>query len=53
VTRELLAQRIKYLIEEGGVLDDPIAELQREVRRLWIAVIGCTILGVLALSFIN
>lgn len=53
MTRELITQRIKYLIEEGGVLDDPITELQREIRRLWIAVIACTVLGVATLLAID
>jgi ABC-type spermidine/putrescine transport system permease subunit II len=49
MTRELITQRIKYLIEEGGVLDDPITELRRDVKRaLHIAVaamVVCTVVG--------
>jgi hypothetical protein len=44
---ELIAQRIKYLIEEGRLLDDPITDLRRDVRRvMWVAIVAvvvCTV----------
>ncbi len=48
--RELLTQRIKYLIEQGGVLDDPLADLRRELRvPVWvIAGAAVTCAGLLA-----
>ncbi len=42
-----LEQRIKYLIEHGGVWDDPLVEIRRGVR--WAVGIGCVAL-VLALA---
>jgi hypothetical protein len=51
MTSELLTQRIQYLIEEGKVLEDPLEELRRDVRRaLRIAVtamVVCTAVGTL------
>lgn len=35
---EQIKQRIKYLVEHGGIYDDPIATLQRQVK--WAYVIG-------------
>lgn len=29
---EIITQRIKYLIEHGGLLDDPLSDLQRDMR---------------------
>lgn len=30
-----LEQRIKYLVEHGGVWDDPIGDLRRQIRTLY------------------
>ena len=35
---EQLRQRIQYLIEHGGMLDDPIADLRRGIR--WAVALG-------------
>ncbi len=32
---EEMKQRIKYLIEHGGIWDDPIADIRRHVRWLY------------------
>lgn len=29
---EQIKQRIKYLVEHGGIYDDPIRDMQRQVR---------------------
>lgn len=33
---EELKQRIKYLAEHGGIWDDPIADVRRHVRALYV-----------------
>lgn len=34
---EQIKQRIKYLVEHGGIYDDPIAEIKHQVRVLqWL-----------------
>lgn len=35
---EQIKQRIKYLVEHGGIYDDPISSLQRQVRVLYVLV---------------
>lgn len=35
---EQIKQRIKYLVEHGGIYDDPIASLRRSVRVLYVMV---------------
>jgi hypothetical protein len=36
--QELITQRIKYLIEHGGVLEDPRADIKRTARvAIWVA----------------
>jgi hypothetical protein len=32
---EQIKQRIAYLVEHGGLYEDPIAEIRTELRRLW------------------
>lgn len=32
---EEIKQRIRYLVEHGGIWDDPLAELRRSVRLLY------------------
>lgn len=39
---EELKQRIKYLIEHGGLWEDPHDEIRANIRRLYIAV-GATL----------
>lgn len=43
-----LEQRIKYLIEHGGVWDDPLVEIRRGVR--WAVVLA---LGAIALNALH
>lgn len=48
---EQLKQRIAYLVEHGGICDDPLTEICNSIRRLyWLAaVVGL----VLVLGLIN
>lgn len=32
MTNEEIKQRIQYLIEHGGIYDDPIADLRKQIR---------------------
>jgi hypothetical protein len=29
---ELITQRIRHLVEDGGLFDDPVSELRRDLR---------------------
>jgi hypothetical protein len=33
MTNEEIKQRIQYLVEHGGVWDDPLDDLRRQIRR--------------------
>ena len=44
-----LDQRIKYLIEHGGLWHDPIDALRREMR--WTVATAAAVLGLLELLF--
>jgi len=33
MTNEEIQQRIKYLVEHGGLWDDPLDDLRRQIRR--------------------
>lgn len=35
---EQIKQRIAYLVEHGGIYDDPIAALQKQVRWLYVLI---------------
>ncbi len=37
---EQLTQRIKYLVEHGGLWDDPLADLRRRVNVLGLLVVA-------------
>lgn len=40
---EQLKQRISYMVEHGGLFDDPIADLRRNVRLLFaMNALACT-----------
>lgn len=42
MSEEEIKQRIKYLIEHGGIYDDPLDEVRRRVRLLsWITTLAC------------
>lgn len=43
MTSEQIKQRIQYLIEHGGVWDDPLDDLRRQIRRA----MGLSALGLL------
>lgn len=45
-----LEQRIKYLIEHGGVWDDPLADIRRHVR--WAVGLALMALGLEVLSIL-
>lgn len=38
MSNEEIKQRIAYLVEHGGLYDDPLDELRRWVRRIGLAV---------------
>jgi hypothetical protein len=47
---EQIKQRIAYLVQHGGLYEDPIAEIRTELRRLrWMVGGGSFGLGVVAL----
>lgn len=38
---EQLKQRIAYLVEHGGICDDPLAEIRSNIRRLyWLGAVA-------------
>lgn len=41
---ETIKQRIKYMVEHGGIYEDPIRALQRQVRVLYVMV-GLTLVA--------
>lgn len=42
---EQLKQRIAYLVEHGGICDDPLNEIRAHIRRLyWLGAAGATAL---------
>jgi len=46
---EQLKQRIAYLVEHGGICDDPLNDIRRQLTRLWwVAGVGCFWLSALA-----
>jgi hypothetical protein len=48
---EQIKQRIAYLVEHGGLADDPLDEIRRQLERLWwVAGVGCFSLGALAVG---
>jgi 3-deoxy-D-arabino-heptulosonate 7-phosphate (DAHP) synthase len=53
MTQELLKQRIKYLVEHGGVIDDPHADahddIRNGVRKAWRMAGFSTLVSVMAL----
>jgi hypothetical protein len=50
MSNEEIKQRIAYLIEHGGIWDDPLADIRRQVR--WaLGVVIVTLLLVSALHF--
>jgi hypothetical protein len=41
MTDEHVKQRIAYLVEHGGLYEDPLADIRRQLTRLWwVAAIG-------------
>jgi hypothetical protein len=47
---EQIKQRIAYLVEHGGLYQDPLEEIRTQLQRLWwVAGVGGFGLGVLAL----
>ena len=47
---DTLEQRIRYLIEHGGVYDDPLAELRRGVRWAIALAGGACVLTVMQMA---
>lgn len=49
---EEIKQRIRYLVEHGGVYDDPIADVRRTAHKaLWLAAV-VAILSLIELALI-
>ena len=47
---EQIKQRIAYLVQHGGLYEDPLDDIRMQLRRLWwVAGVGCFGLGVVAL----
>ena len=47
---EQIQQRIAYLVQHGGLYEDPLDDIRMQLRRLWwVAGVGGFGLGVLAL----
>lgn len=44
-----LQQRIKYLVEHGGLWDDPLADIRRNIRWLCVAVVGLVLIDVVTI----
>jgi hypothetical protein len=39
-----LKQRIAYLVEHGGIAEDPLADIKHQIRFLFVlAAVGCSI----------
>jgi hypothetical protein len=49
---EQIKQRIKYLVEHGGIYDDPIADLRRSVRILFYMTSAACFCGVIGLALL-
>ena len=48
---EQIKQRIAYLVEHGGLYEDPLDDIRAQLRRLWwVAGVGCFSLGALAVG---
>lgn len=48
MSNEEIKQRIQYLIEHGGVWDDPLADLRQQIRRaIVLSAIGLLVTWVL------
>jgi hypothetical protein len=52
---EQIKQRIAYLVEHGGLYDDPIADIRTQLQRLWwvagVGGFGLSVLVVLLMLF--
>ena len=49
---EQIRQRIAYLIEHGGLYDDPIADLRRNVRVLFYMTSTACAMGTVGLALL-
>lgn len=48
MTKEEIQQRIRYLVEFGGVYDDPMDELRRQIHRaMGLSAVGLIVTWVL------
>jgi hypothetical protein len=48
---EQIKQRIAYLVEHGGLYEDPLDDIRMQLSRLWwVAGVGCFALGLLAVG---
>lgn len=44
MSNEQIEQRIKYLVEHGGLWDDPLDDLRRQIRRaIGLSAVGLVI----------
>jgi hypothetical protein len=46
---DTLEQRIRYLIEHGGLYDDPLADLRRSVKWITAAIIALVLVDLATL----
>ena len=46
MTNEQIQQRIKYLVEHGGIWDDPLADIRRTARAA-VVISGVTLVTLL------
>jgi len=54
VSNEEIKQRIQYLIEHGGVWDDPLGDLRRQIRRaMALSALGLVVTWVLIAALHN
>lgn len=52
MTKEEIQQRIRYLVEFGGVYEDPIDELRRQIRMaMALSAVGLLVTWVLIATF--
>ena len=49
---EQIKQRIAYLVEHGGLFDDPLAEMRRNVQVLFYMTAAACTMGVLGLGLL-
>ena len=49
MTDQEIKQRIAYLVEHGGICDDPLADIRRDIRILFVLTATACVVGALDL----